>query len=150
MLTVRTECVVADEVGAAPEQVRAFYSDLTNIAAVHPLVVAVHPGPRVPDAAGYRQGYRIVDRITLGPLAIRIRYWVRMTVPDTGDVIAESRQFPRVRLHTAVSFTPTAHGTRITERMSIDAPRPLAAFTVRQAVVAHREMLAGIRERFAR
>ncbi len=64
-------------------------------------------------------------------------------------VVADSRQFPRVRLHTVVSFAPTPLGTLLTERMSIEAPRPPAAVTVRQAVAAHQEMLRGIAARFA-
>jgi len=39
-------------------------------------------------------------------------------------------------------------GTRVTERLVIRAPRPLAATTVQQAVAAHAEMLAGIRRHF--
>jgi hypothetical protein len=69
-------------------------------------------------------------------------------VPDTGDVTAEARQFPRVRLCTTVSFEPIDAGTRITERMRIDAPRALAPMTVREAVKAHTAMLAGMRRCF--
>lgn len=72
----------------------------------------------------------------------------RVAVRVTGDVTAEARQFPGVRLHTIVSFESTESGTRLTERITIEAPRPLAAFTAREAVAAHREMLAGIRRRF--
>jgi hypothetical protein len=47
-----------------------------------------------------------------------------------------------------VSFDPIPGGTRLTERIRISAPWPLLAMTARQAVAAHREMLAGIRRRF--
>jgi hypothetical protein len=49
-----------------------------------------------------------------------------------------------------VSFDAESDGTRVTERLVIRAPRPLAATTVRQAVAAHAEMLAGIRRHFER
>jgi len=49
-----------------------------------------------------------------------------------------------------VSFEPIATGTRVVERIRIEAPRPLAAMTVGTAVEAHAEMLAGIRQRFER
>jgi hypothetical protein len=63
-------------------------------------------------------------------------------------VLAEARQFPRVRLRTTVTFDKMPDGTRLTERMRIEAPRPLAGLTAREAVKAHTEMLAGIRRCF--
>jgi hypothetical protein len=63
-------------------------------------------------------------------------------------VITEARQFPRVRLHGVVAFTPIGAGTRVTEHIRFEVPRPLAAVTIRQAVAAHVEMLAGIRRHF--
>jgi hypothetical protein len=41
-------------------------------------------------------------------------------------------------------------GTRLTERLTIAAPRLLAAVTRREAVDAHVAMLAGIRSYFER
>ena len=41
-----------------------------------------------------------------------------------------------------------ATGTRIVERIRIEAPWPLASVTTRKAVEAHTEMLAGIRRSF--
>ena len=47
-----------------------------------------------------------------------------------------------------MSFEPTESGTRVTERIGIEAPRPLLSVTVGKAVEAHTEMLAGIRRHF--
>lgn len=146
----RAHRVLTEEVSAPPADVRSWYVDLDNIAAVHPLVVSVRSTALRRDGQGYQQSYRVTDRIPFGPVTLRTTYRVRLTVPVTGDVTAEARQFPGVRLHTIVSFDATDAGTRVTERMTIDAPRPLAAFTAREAVTAHREMLAGIRRRFGR
>jgi hypothetical protein len=77
-----------------------------------------------------------------------IGYTARLHVPVHGDVLTEARQFPRVALDGVVSFAEAGEGTRITERLRIQTPRPLAAVTVRQAVAAHVEMLAGIRKCF--
>ncbi len=115
---------------------------------MHPLVVAVRATDRHRTADGYVQGYRVQDRIPLGPLHLRISYVVRLHVPNAGDVMAEARQFPWVRLRTTVTFEPIAAGTRITEHMRIDAPRAVAAITVREAVKAHTAMLAGMRRCF--
>jgi hypothetical protein len=139
------ERTVSEEIPAPPDEVRDFYVDLDNIKRVHPLVVAVHATDRQDTADGYLQSYRVQDRIPLGPLHLRINYVARLHVLNAGDVIAEADQFPRVRLRTTVTFEPIDAGTRITEHMRIEAPRPLAAMTVREAVKAHTAMLAGMR-----
>lgn len=143
------ECTVAEDVPAPPDDVRAFYVDLDNIKLVHPLVVAVRSAARSQTADGYVQTYRVSDRIPLGPLRLRTSYVARLVVPAHGDVATEARQFPRVRLRGTVSFEPVHAGTRVVERMRIEAPVPLAPMTTRKAVEAHTEMLAGIRRHFA-
>jgi hypothetical protein len=141
--------IVTETVPAAPAQVRAFYVDLYNIAQVHPLVVEVRSTGRRDTPAGYTETYRVRDRIPLaGGVALPISYRVRMVVPAHGDITTESRQCPRVRLSSVVSFHGSGQGTRVTERIDIEAPKPLAALTVRQATAAHIEMLAGIRRLF--
>jgi ligand-binding SRPBCC domain-containing protein len=139
---------VSDVVAAPPDEVRDFYVDLDNIKLVHPLVVSVQSISRTETADGYTQTYRVRDRIPLGPVALGITYTAGVRVRAHGDVITEARQFPRVALHGVVSFAEAGDGTRITEQLRIEAPRPLAAVTVRQAVAAHVEMLAGIRRHF--
>jgi hypothetical protein len=139
------ERIVAKDIPAPPDEVRDFYVDLDNIKQVHPLVVAVHATDRRETDDGYVQSYRVQDRIPLGPLRLPISYVAILHVPSTGNVTAEARQFPRVRLNTTVSFEPITGGTRITEHMRIDAPRVLASMTVREAIKAHTAMLAGIR-----
>src|ERR1700756_2337390 len=95
---------LAEEIPAPPDRVRDFYVDLNNIRLVHPLVVSVHTVGRTDTAGGYVQTYRGHDRIPMGPLTIRTRYTARLRVPVDGDVIAEARQFPMVRLHSVVMF----------------------------------------------
>jgi hypothetical protein len=142
------ERTVSDEVPAPPEAVRDFYVDLDNIKIVHPLIVSVEKESRVETPDGYRQSYRVVDRIPLGPLTFKITYRARLQVPAEGDVLTEADQSPGVRLRGTVSFTPTERGTRVTERIRFAAPRLLAAVTIREGVKAHIEMLAGIRRHF--
>jgi hypothetical protein len=144
----RAERTVSEEIPAPPDEVRDFYVDLDNIKQVHPLVVAVRASDRRETADGYVQSYRVQDRIPLGPLRLPISYVARLHVPNTGDVTAEARQFPRVRLDTTVTFEPVDAGTRLTEHMHIVAPRALAAMTAREAVKAHTAMLAGMRRFF--
>lgn len=142
------ERTLTEEVPAPPDAVRDFYVDLNNIKLVHPLIVSVEALPRSETANGYLQSYRVVDRIPLGPFTIKISYRARLNVPRDGDVLTEADHSPGVRLRGTVSFAPIDSGTRVTERIRIAAPRPLAAFTTREAVKAHIAMLAGIRSHF--
>jgi hypothetical protein len=142
------ERTISEEIPAAPDVVRDFYVDLDNIKEFHPLVVSVQVLLRSQTDDGYQQTYRVRDRIPLGPLSIPITYWAQVRVPADGDVITEAHQFPRVRLNGVVSFEATEVGTRLTERLTIAAPRLLAAVTEREAVDAHVVMLAGIRSHF--
>jgi hypothetical protein len=142
------ERTISEEIPAAPNAVRDFYVDLNNIKEFHPLVVSVQVLLRSQTDDGYQQTYRVRDRIPLGPVSMPITYWAQVQVPADGDVITEARQFPRVRLNGVVSFQPTEVGTRLTERLTIAAPRLLAAVTQREAVDAHVAMLAGIRHYF--
>lgn len=143
-----TEETLSEDVPAPPDEVRDFYVDLDNIKLVHPLIVSVQATARTETPDGYKQGYRVVDRIPLGPLTMRIAYRARLHVRADGVVTTEADQSPGVRLRGTVSFAPTDVGTRITERIRIAAPRPLAPLTTREAVKAHVEMLAGIRRHF--
>jgi hypothetical protein len=142
------ERTLSEDVPAPPEQVRDFYVNLDNIKLVHPLIVSVQTMSRTQTPDGYRQSYRVVDRIPLGPFTMQITYQARLHVPTEGDVLTEADQSPGVRLRGTVSFEPIDAGTRVTERIQFAAPRPLAAMTTREAVKAHIEMLAGIRRHF--
>ena len=144
----RSEAELSEDVAAPPEQVRAFYVDLDNIKLVHPLIVSVQTTSRTETPDGYQHSYRVIDRIPLGPLTIKITYQARLNVPHDGDVLTEADQSPGVRLRGRVSFEPIDGGTRVTERIRIAAPRPLAPMTTREGIKAHIEMLAGIRRHF--
>ncbi|OBI55786.1 SRPBCC family protein [Mycobacterium sp. E796] len=146
--TAHAETELSEEVPAPPEDVRDFYVDLDNIKLVHPLIVSVQATSRDETPEGYLQSYRVVDRIPLGPFTMRITYRARLHVRTDGEVTTEADQSPGVRLRGRVSFAPIDGGTRVTERIRIAAPRPLAAMTTREAVKAHAEMLAGIRRHF--
>jgi hypothetical protein len=147
--TAHAERTLTEEVPAPPDQVRDFYVDLDNIKLVHPLIVSVQVESRDETPDGYRQSYRVMDRIPLGPFTMKITYRARLHVPANGlTVTTEADQSPGVRLRGTVSFEPIDGGTRVTERIRFAAPRPLAAITVGEGVKAHIEMLAGIRRHF--
>ena len=136
-------------VAGPPDVVRSYYADLDRMAEVHPLVVAVRTLSYQILDDGYEQTYSVKDRVPLGFLTLPITYTATLRVPTNGPVTAQARQFPGVRLDSIVTFDPESDGTRLTERIRISAPPGLRAVTVRQAVAAHTEMLAGIRRHFA-
>ncbi|SBS76309.1 conserved hypothetical protein [uncultured Mycobacterium sp.] len=140
--------VLIQDVPGTPDDVRAHYVDLNNIRDVHPLVVSVESLSRTDTGDGYVQVYRVRDRIPLGVVSLPITYTARLEVPSAGPVLSQARQFPAVRLDSVISFEPIPAGTRLTERIRFTAPCPLLTVTVRQAVEAHKEMLAGIRRHF--
>ncbi|OBI09122.1 polyketide cyclase / dehydrase and lipid transport [Mycobacterium sp. E2462] len=145
----QSEHTLTQRVPARPEEVRDFYVDLDSLALLHPLIVSVETLARSRTDDGYLHSYRVRDRIALGPLTVGITYRARLRVPAVCDVRTEADQFPGVRLRGTVRFEPDPAGARVTERIQIAAPRPLAGVTARQAVKAHREMLAGLAARFA-
>lgn len=136
-------------VAAPPDVVRCYYVDLDRIADVHPLVVAVRTVSHLILEDGYEQTYSVKDLVPLGFLNLPITYTATLRVPFRGAVTAQARQFPGVRLDSVVTFDAVNGGTRLTERIRISAPPGLRAVTVRQAVAAHTEMLAGIRRHFS-
>jgi hypothetical protein len=142
------ERALSEEVPAPPDDVRDFYVDLDNIKLVHPLIVSVQATSRTETPDGYLQSYRVVDRIPLGPFTVKTAYRARLHVRADGVVLTEADQSPGVRLRGTVSFEPIDGGTRLTERIRIAAPRPLAPMTTREAVKAHIAMLEGIRRHF--
>ena len=142
------ERTLSEEVPAPPDDVRDFYVDLDNIKLVHPLIVSVQATSRSETPDGYLQGYRVVDCIPLGPFTIKTAYRARLHVRADGDLLTQADQPPGVHLRGRVSFEPIERGTRITERIRITAPLPLASVTTREAVKAHVAMLAGIRRHF--
>lgn len=138
-----------DEVPAPPDVVRDFYCDLSNIVRVHPLVISVRLTDSRQSGDSRTDTYRVRDRVPFGPFRFTVAYTARVHVPRLGDLLTEARQFPHVRVQGRVSFDEVDGWTRVTERLGIAAPRPLAAMTVREALKAHAAMLAGIRRHFA-
>lgn len=147
----RSEHEITEDVPAAPDVVQTFYADLDNLKQLHPLIVSVRRVAHSETPEGYRRIYRVRDRIPIGPLALPISYRTELQVRRSATgrrVDADARQFPGIRLVATVHFEPVAAGTRLTEQLTISAPRPLAGVTTREALSAHTEMLAGIRRSF--
>lgn len=139
---------IAETIPAPPADVRAYYVDLHNLAALHPLVVSITTVSDETTPEGRRTTYRVKDHVPVGFLTLPTVYTATMQVPPDGPVNSVALQSPGVRLDSTVSFEAVADGTRLTEQIRISAPWPLRGLTVRRAVAAHIEMLAGIRRHF--
>lgn len=87
------ERTLTEEVPGSSDEVRAFYTDLTNLKLVHPLVVSVRTIERRESANGHMQTYRVRDRIPLGLFTVKTNYVARLHVPVTSDVVAEAVRF---------------------------------------------------------
>ncbi|MGA5465699.1 SRPBCC family protein [Mycobacterium sp. NPDC050041] len=136
----RSEWTLTEWVPSDPATTRAFYTDLTNLPTVHPLILAVREV-----APGH---WRIKERNTFGPLSFRTSYTANLRVGADGHVVGDSQAHLGVRLRDVVSFDAVDGGTRIVERVRIVAPRPLIGYAHREAVRAHQEMLAAMRRHF--
>jgi hypothetical protein len=135
-----SERTLTEFVPTDPATIRAFYTDLKNLKAVHPLILTVR------EVAPGR--WRVRERNTFGPLSFRTSYSVQMDVDADGDVVGESQAHLGVRLRDVVSFEAVDGGTKVVERLRLVAPRPLIGYAHREAVKAHEEMLAGMRRHF--
>lgn len=133
--------VLEVELRAPRDRVRSFLCDLHNQRDLHPLIVAVEEQAADPARPSARR-YRITDRVPIGPFGMTIVYTAAVEAQGAGRVCAEAWQAPRIHLTTEYELTVLEDGgTRLVERVSVEAPWPLRRFTIRQAQVAHRTTL---------
>ncbi len=86
--------------------------------------------------------YRVVDRVRLGPFRLRTVYTAALESATANEVHGHAWQSPGIRLQTIYSLERTESGTRLVERVSIEAPLILRRFVVSQARRSHKETLA--------
>jgi hypothetical protein len=132
-------------IAAAPAQVAPFFASYDQHTVLHPLIVAIRPiaaRPAAPDA----RWYAITDRMQIGPLRFRFTYIAALRDAGGGTFISDAFQFPRVHLHNITRCQPEGSGTRVDEHITIDAPRLLIGYVHQQAFLAHRELLARLKQ----
>ena len=91
--------------------------------------------------------YRVVDRIPMGPFRLRTVYAASLESVTNREIHGYARQSPGVRLHTVYALEEVASGTRLVERVSVQAPRMLRRFVIAQARKSHEETLARVKGR---
>ncbi len=122
-------------------RLHAFLCDLQNYVLLHPLIESIQeiaPTDEMPDG----RRYRVVDRIPIGPFRLRTVYTAVLRPVSECEVHGHASQAPRVRLHTIYTLDEVASGTRLVERVSVEAPGMLRRFVIAQARKSHEETLA--------
>ena len=122
-----------------------FLCDLQNYRPLHPLIESIEeiaPSDEMPDA----RRYRVVDRIPVGPFRLRTVYTAALEPVTENEVHGHAWQVPGIRVHTVYQLEEIALGTRLSERVSIEAPRLLHRFVVGEARRSHQETLIRMKD----
>ncbi len=135
-----TDFVHEIEIRVPQARLHAFLCDLHNYVPLHPLIESIEEVSPTDDMPGARR-YRVVDRLPVGPFRLRTVYSAALESVTANEVHGHAWQSPGVRLHTIYSLEGTKSGTRLIERVSIEAPRILRRFVVSQARQSHRQTL---------
>jgi hypothetical protein len=128
------------EIQISLERLHSFLCDLHNFVPLHPLIESIDeipPTSEIPHA----RWYRVVDRIAIGPFRVRTAYTAALEPISDREVHGHAWQSPGVRLRTVYALEATESGTRLAERVSVEAPRILRGFVVSQAQRSHEETL---------
>ena len=128
------------EIRVPRAQLHDFLCDLHNYVPLHPLIESIEEIPPTDEMHGARR-YRVVDRIPLGPFRLRTVYTAALESVTTGEVHGHAWQSPAIRLQTIYALEEAGAGTRLVERVSIEAPRILRRYVVRQARRSHKVTL---------
>lgn len=119
-----------------PAVLHEFLCDLHRYVPLHPFIESIEDLPPRPDLPNARH-YRVVDRIPVGPFALKTVYVAALDPVSADEVHGHAWQFPGIRLLTAYALEEVEGGTRLVERCSVRAPRWLRSFVVAQARKAH-------------
>ena len=135
---------------APPEALRIFLASLDNHPKIHPLIISVQHASPIMSADGTEllQCYRITDRMKIGPFTIHFTYRVTNRVGQTGEIIYEAFQSPRIHLYNTTFLLPERNGTRLKEDVQIDAPSILMKTVYKGAIQSHQEMFARLKTLF--
>ena len=132
------------EIDVRPEVLREFLVDLHRYVPLHPFIESIQDLAEDPSIPGARR-YRVVDRIPVGPFKMKTVYVAALEPVGARAVHGHAWQSPGIRLRTVYTLDEIGAGTRLSERCFVDAGRWMRGFVVRQARIAHRETLDGMK-----
>lgn len=133
-------------IAASPALVREHLASYEHHDIIHPMIAAVRELDPQYLADGTTQlCYAITDRMRLGPLTLRFTYLATICEDADGELVSDAYQRPRVHLRNTTRCEASGAGTLVHERVTVEAPRPLVGFVLRQAQRAHRALLANLK-----
>jgi len=112
----------------------ALLSDLTRQGELHPLIIGVEPLAVSPGAVA---SYAITDRLTIGPIAFRIRYFADVLAVTSDDIRTVARQSPATTVTNHTHVAATRDGVTVAVDVTLRAPTLLFAYAFRTARTAH-------------
>ncbi len=136
-----TDFVHEVEIRVPQARLHAFLCDLHNYVPLHPLIESIEEVSPTDDMPGARR-YRVVDPLPWGPFRLRTVYSAALESVTANEVHGHAWQSPGIRLQTIYALGEVEAGTRLVERVTIEAPRILRRFVVSQARQSHKETLA--------
>ncbi len=132
-------------IDAPLERVHEQLRDLRNYRDFHPLLIRITELPRDPEDAD-TQRCEMLERLTLGPFSWRSTYTATMRVVSPTELFAEAWAPARVHLVNRFVLAAEGTGTRLIERVEIEAPGLLLGYAARTAEAAHTEQFERLRE----
>ncbi len=103
-------------------------------------------GERVGSDGISRRHYRNSERVQLGPVPLTVSNTATNYIDGEGAVVGEAFQSPGIHVRVISRCTPQPDGkTLVSERLMLEAPRPLMRTVYAQAVKAHVEKLARLK-----
>jgi hypothetical protein len=129
------------DAGNDPAAAIAVFSDFSDHAELHPLIVKVESAPP-PEGAVRR--FLITDRMAWGPLRFPITYTADILSVTPDRVVTVAHQKPDVTLRNDTHLTIVEGHVRADVEITITAPKPLFPYAFRQARTAHPELAARI------
>ena len=126
------------DVPVAPDVALDFLADLPRHRGIHPFLVSA----QVVSAGPAWREWQVLERPTVGPFHYSVRFRARLARPRPGELVAQVRVRPGVRLDTDTVATATTCGARLVETTTVTAPWPLLGYVARQAERAHARTFA--------
>jgi len=126
-------------VDADVETVFNFLSDLNNHRHLHPYFVKAELVDSGRDSDGNRtRDFMITERPRLGPFRYTITFPTKMVFTDQHEFQSDVRTALGTHLVNVMRCKSENNGTRVTENVTVEAPRLTIGYVKQQAYIAHK------------
>lgn len=138
---------LATDIAVSPEAAFAFVADAHKLIGGHPLIHAMTLTSETtgPDGHIWRS-YEVKETLKMfGFIPVPNKYHFTQKMGDGMDFICDVSS-PPVTMQNAYQIEPTATGVRVTEHVTVHAPKLLMGYTIRTAMKAHQAMFQRVKE----